>query len=247
MMTKKEQFLEQGFVRLDDLVSPGELQLLRGIYDDFLNGKYNLEGLRSDLSGDKTAAKKTEKITQIMRPSLIEPSLPETDTYRKVLDVARELLGDDTEMDFDMMINKAPGTDAETPWHQDAAYWPDLPDKRAASFWIALDDADRQNGCMMYIGGSHSIPLLPHFQPVAGGALQCRIDENSVISYGELKAGSAIAHHGHTLHGALGNKTGDRHRKALILNFRPKAMIDLMRSQGYDHLGNREVKTKVAG
>lgn len=243
-MTIKEYFSRTGFVTLPDMVVEDELETLRGIYSDFLHGKYDLDGFRSDLTGDISSDKKVEKITQIMRPSLIDSRLPETTTYSKALDTARELLGDDIEMDFDMMINKAPGTYAETPWHQDAAYWPDLPDKRAVSFWMALDDADTQNGCMMYIAGSHILPIQPHFQPVSGGALQCRIDEKAEISYGKLKAGSAIAHHGYTLHAALGNSSADRNHRALILNFRPKAMIDLMRSRGYDHLGNRETKTK---
>ena len=31
--------------------------------------------------------------------------------------------------------SKDGGSLAETPWHQDESYWPDLPDKRALSFW----------------------------------------------------------------------------------------------------------------
>ena len=34
--------------------------------------------------------------------------------------------------------SKDGGSLAETPWHQDESYWPDLPDKRALSFWSAL-------------------------------------------------------------------------------------------------------------
>ena len=32
-------------------------------------------------------------------------------------------------------FSKDGGSPAETPWHQDESYWPDLPDKRALSFW----------------------------------------------------------------------------------------------------------------
>ena len=244
-MTKKDQFDRDGYVAFENLVSSGELKLLREIYDDFLSGKYDLKGLRSDLSGNSPDSGKIEKTTQIMRPSLVEGQLAETATYQTTLQEARDLLGNDVSLDFDMMINKAPNTVTGTPWHQDAAYWPDLPDKRAVSFWIALDDADAENGCMMYVAESHKMPLQPHEQPVTGGALQCSIGGDSNIVLGILTAGSAIAHHGYTLHAAFGNKTDDRHRRALILNFRPKSMIDLMRSQGYDHLGRRENKNKA--
>ena len=33
------------------------------------------------------------------------------------------------EFDFDMLISKEAGSEAETPWHQDESYWLDLPDK----------------------------------------------------------------------------------------------------------------------
>lgn len=35
-----------------------------------------------------------------------------------------------------VMIYKAPHTNVETCWHQDVAYWLDMPDKRAVSCWV---------------------------------------------------------------------------------------------------------------
>ena len=49
-----------------------------------------------------------------------------------------------------------------------------------------------------------------------------------------LAPGGCTFHGGSTLHYSRGNST-DRNRRALILNFRPRAMIDLEREQGYDH------------
>ncbi len=238
----KEEFEKRGFVSIDGLIPNDELPKLQLIYDDFLSGKFDLTGLRGDLSGDDSKHKKVEKITQIMRPSLVMPSLQQTETYRRVVEMAQDWLGDDMEIDFDMMIDKAPGTAAETPWHQDAAYWPEMPDTRAVSFWIALDDADKSNGCMMYIGGSHRQPLREHTQPVTNAALQCKLTSEDVVTHGEITACSAIAHHGYTLHGALGNHSENRHRRALIVNLRPESMIRFIRAKGYDHLGKREVK-----
>ena len=39
------------------------------------------------------------------------------------------------------------------------AYWIELPDKRAASVWIALDESTLDNGCMWYGAGTHTQPL----------------------------------------------------------------------------------------
>lgn len=244
MEANQSFFNQNGYIQISILVPDEEIHYLRSIYDDFLNNKYDLDGHRSDLSGDTSANKKVEKITQIMRPALIVDELLHSKTYQKVFKIAKELMGDDIEMDFDMLIDKAPGTDTMTPWHQDAAYWPKMEDKRALSFWIALDDVDQNNGCMMYVPYSHLEPIRPHFQPTPNAALQCEVKDDHIV-YGNLSSGDAIAHHGYTLHGALGNKTSDRHRRALIINLRPKAMIDYIRGLGYDHLGKREVKNKV--
>ena len=64
-----------------------------------------------------------------------------------------------------MLINKAPNTNKETPWHQDAAYWIDMPDERALSIWFAIDKATLNNGCMWYTPRSHLLPLRKHSQP----------------------------------------------------------------------------------
>ncbi len=243
-MNNKQHFAESGYRTFKNVVHVEELEYLRNIYDDFLHNKYDLTGHRGDLAGGTSHGKKVEKITQIMRPSLVKIELASTKTYKKVFKIAKELMGEDMEMDFDMMINKAPGTNTITPWHQDAAYWPEMSDKRALSFWIALDDVDKENGCMMYVHGSHRRPVYPHRQQTPNAALQCEVNDDDII-YGEISAGTAIAHHGYTLHAALGNSSKNRHRRALIINLRPKAMIEYIRGLGYDHLGNREVKNKV--
>jgi phytanoyl-CoA hydroxylase len=236
-------FLEEnGYAILVSFMEASELAWFSSLYNDFLANKYDLTGLRSDLSGIANQNQGPEKITQIMRPALLVPSLLETSTYNKILAFSRDWMGEDMAIDFDMMIDKAPGTATITPWHQDAAYWPEQADKRAISFWMALDAADRENGCMMYVPGSHRLPLRPHIQPERGGALTCQLKETDPIAYGVIQAGDAIAHHGFTLHGALGNHSPDRHRRALIVNLRPQGMIDYIRSLGYDHLGTRKVK-----
>ena len=182
-----------------------------------------------------------EKITQIMRPSMIESKLSESTAYKLALDHAKEMLGDDMELDFDMLINKAPHTNTITPWHQDAAYWIEMPDKRSVSCWIALDEVYEENGCMWFIPKERDL-LKPHRSHTTGGALHCEAD----ISEGQcipLYAGGCTFHDGFTLHFSKGNVTNAQ-RRALILNFRPKGMIELERKQGVDHTGERKVRNK---
>lgn len=234
---QKSFFKSEGYLVVENLISKDEVNYYGDLYNSFLDNSINASKYRSDLSG---SGSENEKITQIMVPSKLVPELLERPIHQKSLAIAKTLMGDDIELDFDMLINKAPHTNTITPWHQDAAYWIAMPDKRAASCWVAIDHAYKENGCMWYTPKSHLSPVLSHSQSGNKGALQCEgSEQNSVFI--ELQPGSCVFHQGGTLHYSRGNST-DHNRRALITNFRPKAMIALERSQGVDHTGEREVK-----
>jgi ectoine hydroxylase-related dioxygenase (phytanoyl-CoA dioxygenase family) len=76
--------------------------------------------------------------------------------------VARQLLGPDATCEFAHAIFKPAGFGAETPWHQDAAYWDPEFQYRAISIWVPLQQASEENGCMEFIPGSHTLDVLRH-------------------------------------------------------------------------------------
>lgn len=169
-----------------------------------------------------------------MWPSNFVATLEGMPYHKKALQIAKELMGNDIQMDFDMLINKAPHTNTITPWHQDASYWIDLQDKRAASCWMALDEATVDNGCMWFVPGSNQLEIRPHrYAGKEGGALVCDAEEGEAVAV-PLSPGSCTFHGGQTLHYSRGNSTS-RQRRAFIINFRPKEMIELERSKGFDH------------
>ena len=226
-------FEENGYLKLINILDTKQVAFYDKVYNDFINNKYNVGDLRSDLSGEQNNNK--ELITQIMLPSKILPSLNQKSMHDIGLKLARFLLGEDIILDFDMLINKAPHTNKETPWHQDAAYWIDMPDKRALSIWFSIDKATLDNGCMWYTPKSHLSPVREHSQPTKGGALRCEGSEKESVSI-PLNPGSCVIHHGNTLHYSRGNSTNNN-RRAFILNYRPKKMVEFERKNGYDHTG----------
>ena len=235
----KKDFVNNGFTSLEELLPIDEVFDIRKLYDKLLENKKLTAGLRSDLSGHTAQGESIEKITQIMLPSRIEPQLLEKQAYKRALALAKSLLGDDMALDFDMLINKAPFTNTETPWHQDAAYWIDLPDKRSVSCWIALDDVYEENGCMWFVP-RYDNHLFKHTHSKEGGALSIAIRPKNGKPV-PLKAGGCTFHDGFTLHFSKGNSTKGP-RRALILNFRPQEMIQLEREQGVDHTGERKFR-----
>src|SRR5581483_2611150 len=68
--------------------------------------------------------------------------------------LAAELLGVGEVVLFqDHVVWKTPGTSEPVAWHQDFAYWP-LESAAGLTLWIALDDADLENGCLHYLPGT---------------------------------------------------------------------------------------------
>jgi ectoine hydroxylase-related dioxygenase (phytanoyl-CoA dioxygenase family) len=227
-------FEENGYVVITDIISDDDLVRYSNIYDGFLNGRIDSGSNRSDLGVGLGKNEGVENITQIMWPSDFVPEVLNMTYHRRALEIARGLEGADMEMDFDMLINKAPNTGTVTPWHQDAAYWINMPDKRAVSCWLALDEATLDSGCMWYIPGSHLLPLRSHRHAGgSGSALICDASESEGVGI-PLKPGSCVLHHGATLHYSRGNTTPNQ-RRAFIINFRPAKMIAMERASGFDH------------
>ncbi|HEY4155604.1 MAG TPA: phytanoyl-CoA dioxygenase family protein [Puia sp.] len=241
---QKDFFRENGYLVIENILTEEEILFYRNIYEEFLSNRIDASRYRSDLgahAGEDAKAPRGERITQIMLVSRLMPSILDLPLHHKTAAIAKQLLGEDMELDFDMLIDKPPNSATATPWHQDCAYWISMPDTRAASCWTALDDATKENGGMWYVAGSHHLPVRSH-RPAGkgGGALECDATEAEATAV-EIKAGSCIWHHGGTIHYSRGNTTGLR-RRAFITNFRPAEMIAYERLRGFDHTGERAVR-----
>ena len=234
----KESFDANGFLIIPGLVNESIVEEYATIYDRLLDLE-STKAHRHDLGSHASKTEEndsSENICQLMWPSNYDSSLLDRSIYKRLLCVVKRIMGQDMEFDFDMLINKFPKSNTSTPWHQDESYWPDMPDKRAVSCWVALDDATLDNGCMWFVKGSHLEPTLrPHRRVKEGHHARCT-DACSEAEGEEFpfKKGACSLHHGRTLHYTRGNIT-DSQRRAYILNFRPKAMIDWERRNGFDH------------
>lgn len=105
----------------------------------------------------------------------------------------------------------------EVPWHQDNGYWK-LEPPRAASLWIALDEATTENGCMWVVPSSHKAGEVGHQR--AGqfiAQLKADADEKLAVAL-PLPAGSGMIHHCRTLHRTKPNYSPNQ-RRAWVMHF----------------------------
>ena len=75
--------------------------------------------------------------------------------------LGRYYLGDDILLKFSSVFVKPAKSGAATPWHQDNGLWRDG-ETEPFNFWMALDQAKRENGCLQFIPGSHKTEIVEH-------------------------------------------------------------------------------------
>ncbi len=120
------------------------------------------------------------------------------------------------------LMQKEPKVGGAWEWHQDYGYWYKneflYPDQMI-SIMIAITDANRENGCMQVISGSHKMGRVEHdFNGEQVGASQHYVDlalKTMPLVYVELKAGDALVFHPNLLHRSEANLS-DHSRWSII-------------------------------
>lgn len=107
-----------------------------------------------------------------------------------------------------------------SPPHQDQAYYNDhFSDETALAFWIALDDATIDNGCLHY-STKHQDSLLPHLiSNDVGFSKMLPSEDLSEYIPVIAKKGDCVIHHGLVPHFS-GKNTSNGDRRAVVVNYR---------------------------
>ncbi|HEX2889737.1 phytanoyl-CoA dioxygenase family protein [Vineibacter terrae] len=142
-------------------------------------------------------------------------------------DIAGRLMGASEVVYYhDHLLVKEPGTVERTPWHHDQPYYP-IDGRQIVSLWLPLDAVAR-DVCVEYVRGSHRWGrwFAPKFFRQGGVNLQVQdprfedvpdIDaersQHAFLSW-DIEPGDVIAFHALTLHGAPGNRSSSRRRRA---------------------------------
>jgi ectoine hydroxylase-related dioxygenase (phytanoyl-CoA dioxygenase family) len=217
--TDAEFFENNGYLVLHNVVDPDEIPWMREAYDRIFDARAGREtGDQFDLAGTDEEGVEA-RLPQILSPSKYAPELLNGRFRDRILTAAKALLGEDAELGGDHAILKPALIGAETPWHQDEAYWDPGYDYRSVSAWIPLQAATIENGCMWFVPGSHRLEVAPHRSigndPRVHGLEAQGVDASAAIAC-PIPAGSATLHLSRTLH-YTGPNRSDQPRRAYIL------------------------------
>ena len=118
-----------------------------------------------------------------------------------------------------MYLFKQPRIGAPVDWHQDATFLYTEP-STVTGFWIALDDADRDNGCLMALPGGHRGPLRQRFRRRGGRLALETLDDTPWPAIPpvaiEARRGTLVVLHGLLPHASAPNRSArPRHAYSL--------------------------------
>ena len=202
-----EGYNVDGFIRPVEIYSTDEMRAIRKYFDRLLDQTIAAGGNSYSIS---TAHMKYGGVYDIL-------------TNRRIIDCVADLLGDDVIAWGSHFFCKMPGDGRAVAWHQDASYWPLTP-SHAVTVWLAIDDADLDNGCMKFIAGSHHSGHLTYKKssPEEHNVLDQTVVNAESFGTGivvdDLKAGQASIHNDLLLHGSDANMSA-RRRCGLTLRY----------------------------
>ena len=222
-------FVDNGFLAVPGLLDQNELNELKQDIIHLARGGYpnqTIQPVAAELSDDEVLS----KILAIHQPHYVSPVMEKYTRHPNISGVLSQITGahlahwsGNVKCMQSMLFIKPPGYQGQS-WHQDENYIPTR-DRSLIGAWIAIDDANVENGCMWVIPGSqragYLYPTQKHGDPDEFDThddMATGFDESPQIPV-EVKAGSVVFFNGYLLHQSLRNRTQASYRRVLVSHY----------------------------
>jgi ectoine hydroxylase-related dioxygenase (phytanoyl-CoA dioxygenase family) len=220
-------FVENGYLVLEDLVSPAEIEELKTDTLAIARGDYPCEGI-VPAPREYSDRQVLETILCIHQPHYVSPVMQKYVRHEKICGALSQITG--AHLPFwdgsvkcmqSMLFVKPPGFQGQA-WHQDEIYIPTR-DRSLIGAWIAMDDATIENGCLWVLPGSHQSGYLYPQRPHGNddefdvSAESYGFDDSTEIPV-EVKSGAVVFFNGHLLHRSRKNRS-DIYRRVLVNHY----------------------------
>jgi ectoine hydroxylase-related dioxygenase (phytanoyl-CoA dioxygenase family) len=217
-----QQYEEDGYVVIPDVVPPQELKALLERLDEYAYERRPAGEVRIQIEprvvrGEMQVAHKGDAVRKM------EGLVENDDLFRalglrpNIVGMVTSVLGPDLKMFRNAVLMKLAGVGSAKGMHQDSPYWPIEP-MALASMWIALDPATLENGCMTAVPGSHRGAPLPHVHVTDDYIVEeAEYDVSKVVPI-PMPAGAGLLFHSLLLHGTAPN-ISSKPRRAITLSY----------------------------
>lgn len=218
-----EHFQSQGFLVLENFLTPDELARWRGTVDEAVEQRLTERSGRTNLGSDEFYK---NVFTQALRLADTHAGIKDLVTDPRLGEVAATLTETEgVRLWHDQALIKQPYGN-QTAWHRDTPYWA-VHSRNTVNMWFALDDATLENGCLWYLPGTH---LLGDYSLVKIGSNMSDLFKEApewrtieAVS-APCPAGSLVVHNGMVAHAAGANMTA-KPRRAMTSVYYPDGEV----------------------
>ena len=223
---EKQCWKRDGYFVREKVFSPGENDQLRRVAEDVVAGKREMPLAHIDQNALVRDGKDERAgiygMHKIHHPSCYIPEFLARVRDPRLTDPLLDILGPDILGINNLFIWKAPKIGLGFPWHQDKFYFGKrFKTATTVGTWTAIDPADRDNGCLYVIPGSHKRAISEH-DDIAGSqqnefklARDARDEDGIAV---EVPPGAVIWFHSHLLHKSTYNHSR-RFRRSYVSHY----------------------------
>ncbi len=220
------QFERDGFLIVRQMFQPDEIDLIRDTFMDVVRDG-PVEGL-SDVGRITDRNDPLWRYGRLMHPHLNATGAPRDVAMRYMLDprvhdVLADLYGEEPLAAQSMFYFKPPGARGQD-LHQDNFYLRIHPGTCMAA-WVAVDDADRENGGLVAVPGSHKLDVVcpeDNSDPTRFfTGHHVAVPEGLHEEPADMKAGDVLFFNGSVIHGSYPNTSSSRFRRSFICHYGP--------------------------
>ncbi len=207
-----QEMTDDGFSLLDHVFTPREMSELEELLESFEVRK------RAEVA----AAGGTQGITRGGEITFNDHLAERDDSIRafvcrkEFVEITTEFLGPDVDLYWNQTVFKYPEGEKVFPWHQDDAYTPVIPSPYL-TLWLAVNDANEENGCISVLPGSYRNGLRFHEQSPIGLVGYSNEDPDQGVLV-PVQCGSIAAFWSLTLHKSGANRSKGM-RKAFVIQY----------------------------
>jgi ectoine hydroxylase len=205
---QRAQYERDGYVIVPSLFDPEEIGLMRAAIEQD-------PALRASLYDRKDSEGKSTRMATWNHPG--ESVYGLAARSHRVVDTMEDMLGGEVYHYHSKLTAKEPYDGGAWEWHQDYGYWyhngclfPYM-----ASVMVALDRANRENGCLQVLRGSHRVGRVDHgvLPGEQVGADLRRVEEMKKqleLVHVELEPGDGLFFHANVMHRSDQNRSPNR-------------------------------------
>ncbi|MBI4551316.1 MAG: phytanoyl-CoA dioxygenase family protein [Candidatus Latescibacteria bacterium] len=211
-----------GFLVVEDLVSPEELDALRNRVKEYTHGGRPAGSIHVQVEprvqrGEMTVAHPGDGIRKLTGLVEGDDLFCQLGLNENIVGIIEQIVGPDIKMFRNAMLLKPPQVGSAKGMHQDSPYWPIEP-MDLCSCWFTLDDATVENGCMAALPGWHKKGPLPHVHVTDDYVVDERYYDSSEMVLCPLRAGGGLFFHSLLPHYTAPNRS-NTWRRAIALSY----------------------------